>query len=293
MKRQWADGLTLAILALGLSVAGCQPSVEPKPKVDLTEPKQIVDPLSGGRPELGGALPPHANQELGLTKEQEQELTLLNQEVNARLGKLLTPEQAKRLEQLPQPSPGSGPPPKFELGSVLPPHARPALGLTREQEKDLNALEKDVKDRLAKLLTAEQIKRLERLSPPAATGVAPKGGKAPQFELGWVLPPQIRAVLGLTKEQEQELAVLEKEVKERLSKLLTVEQKAQLDRLPPPSPFGGPPPRFELGWLLPPHARPVLGLTKEQELELASMEKDVKERLSKLLTAEQLKRLER
>src|SRR5438105_4590636 len=47
-----------------------------------------------------------------------------------------------------------GPPP-FEVGKVLPPFVRDQLELTEEQEKKLQDLEKDVKARLEKILTAD------------------------------------------------------------------------------------------------------------------------------------------
>jgi hypothetical protein len=53
-----------------------------------------------------------------------------------------------------------------------------------------------------------------------------------------VLPPQAREELDLTREQEAEIAKLEKEVKERLGKILTAAQKKKLENLRP----GGPPP---------------------------------------------------
>jgi hypothetical protein len=66
-----------------------------------------------------------------------------------------------------------GPPPRFELGRLLPPHAIDELDLTPEQAKQLADLEKDVKARLQKILTAEQRKKLENLPPPPRPGGPP------------------------------------------------------------------------------------------------------------------------
>ena len=58
-----------------------------------------------------------------------------------------------------------GPPP-FELGMVLPPFLRESLELTNDQEKALNDLEKDVRAKLLKILTPEQVERLKELKRP-------------------------------------------------------------------------------------------------------------------------------
>jgi hypothetical protein len=50
--------------------------------------------------------------------------------------------------------------------------------------------------------------------------------------------------------------------------------------------------RFKLGRVLPPSARTELNLTSDQEREIAKVEEDVEQRLSKILTAEQRKKLE-
>ena len=68
----------------------------------------------------------------------------------------------------------------------------------------------------------------------------PQGKGPPPFVLGKVLPPHIREGLELTKEQEQQLADLEKEVKQRLEKILTDAQKKQIEAAGPPRPLGRP-----------------------------------------------------
>jgi Spy/CpxP family protein refolding chaperone len=62
--------------------------------------------------------------------------------------------------QAPPPGPGGG---MFEPGKVLPPHIRDALDLTEEQQDQLDRLEKDVKNRLMKILTADQKKTLKEM----------------------------------------------------------------------------------------------------------------------------------
>ena len=68
--------------------------------------------------------------------------------------------------------------------------------------------------------------------PPRREGPPPRlKGPPPPFEPGRVLPPRLRDELELTKDQEQQLAKLEKEVKERLLKILTDQQKKKLKEL--------------------------------------------------------------
>ena len=61
---------------------------------------------------------------------------------------------------------GDRPPPRFDLGQVFPPNVRERLKLTKEQEKQIAELEREVKERLRKILTAEQQKQAETPPPP-------------------------------------------------------------------------------------------------------------------------------
>src|SRR5437762_11987040 len=60
----------------------------------------------------------------------------------------------------------NGGPPRFELGRILPPFARDQLNLTAEQQQQLDALEREVKERLQKILTEKQLEQLKELRPP-------------------------------------------------------------------------------------------------------------------------------
>jgi hypothetical protein len=82
--------------------------------------------------------------------------------------------------------PGGGPP-RFELGRVLPPHIRSQIELTKDQEKELAELEKVVKEKLDKILTADQKKAIEKAGPPTGGpgGRGPGGPGGP----GGVKPP--------------------------------------------------------------------------------------------------------
>lgn len=66
------------------------------------------------------------------------------------------------------------------------------------------------------------------------------GGGPPRFELGKVLPPFVREELDLTPEQEQQIAALEQQVKAKLEKILTAEQRKKIRSIRPPMPPGGP-----------------------------------------------------
>ena len=65
-----------------------------------------------------------------------------------------------------------GPPMGFELGKVLPPHIADTLELSEDQLKQIADLEKDVKAKLTKILTAGQVKKAE-----ASKGLGKMDGK--------------------------------------------------------------------------------------------------------------------
>ena len=65
-----------------------------------------------------------------------------------------------------------GPPMGFEIGKVLPPHIADSLELSEEQLKQIADLEKEVKTKLTKILTAGQVKKAE-----ASKGLVKMDGK--------------------------------------------------------------------------------------------------------------------
>ena len=65
-----------------------------------------------------------------------------------------------------------GPPMGFEIGKVLPPHIADSLELSEEQLKQIADLEKEVKTKLTKILTAGQVKKAE-----ASRGLGKMDGK--------------------------------------------------------------------------------------------------------------------
>lgn len=83
------------------------------------------------------------------------------------------------------------------------------------------------------------------LSQPPGEGKGKGKGKGkgppPQFVLGRIFPPPLREELKLTQEQSKELEAIENELKARLNKLLTAEQKKTAENFRPKGP-GGPGP---------------------------------------------------
>jgi hypothetical protein len=69
---------------------------------------------------------------------------------------------------------GPSRPRRFELGRVLPPPLVEELVLTAEQQAEIGKLEKEVKERLGKILTAQQ-KKVENFR-PRGPGGPPRGG---------------------------------------------------------------------------------------------------------------------
>ncbi len=84
------------------------------------------------------------------------------------------------------------------------------------------------------------------LSQPPEDGFGKKKGKdgkgPPGFRVGKVLPPHVREAIELSEEQKKKIADLEDEVRNKLEKILTVDQVRQAESMgPPQGPPGGPP----------------------------------------------------
>jgi hypothetical protein len=135
------------------------------------------------------------------------------------------------------PPPFGGPPfgeaPK--LGQILPAFLQGALGLNEEQRKQLEALEKDLGEKLGKMLTEEQKKQFAQRPGGFGPGALP----AP----GHLLAANDKDRLKLTEEQQKHLAELQKEADGKLDTLLKDEQKKQLKQMQDFAPgfAGGPP----------------------------------------------------
>jgi hypothetical protein len=90
-----------------------------------------------------------------------------------------------------------------------------------------------------------------------APAQGPPPGRPPRYQLGNLLPPHVKEELNLTTDQQKQLAELELEVKGKLEKILTAEQKKQIEQHRPPT-DGPPPPREDDD-----HGRPVAEIAKE------------------------------
>ena len=86
------------------------------------------------------------------------------------------------------PPPGERPPPPEGGGQggqqprpggprLLPPGAQETLKLTTEQQKQLADLEADIKTKLEKILTPEQLAKFKQLRPPQRPGAPPTGAR--------------------------------------------------------------------------------------------------------------------
>jgi hypothetical protein len=161
---------------------------------------------------------------------------------------------------------GQKSPPPFEIGRIFPPPLLADLQLTAAQQKDLDSIKQDLKTNLGKLLTLEQMTKVENFRPrgPAAPrrpvgetappppprppietgGKDDKGGlnRPPRFELGNIFPPPLLAQLELTAAQQKEFDSIKSELKTNLDKLLTAEQMAKVEHFRPRGPGapGGP-----------------------------------------------------
>jgi hypothetical protein len=190
---------------------------------------------------------------------------------------------------MPMPGPGG-----FAIdmrpGQVVPSFLRDMLGMSADQKKQLDELQKEVDGRLDKVLSDEQKKQVKQ---PQTLG---PGSPPPQA--GQVLSKSDQDRLKLSDDQKKQLAELQKAVDDRLGKVLKEDQRKRLADArnfggPPGGGFGGPPGGFggppQPGQILPTFVRDRLGLTDEQKKELDEFQKEADARLEKVLSDEQKK----
>ncbi len=140
--------------------------------------------------------------------------------------------------------PGGGPP-AFgppRLGTLLPGFLQGALHFNDKQRTELSAIEKDIGEKLRKILTDKQNKQLHEK--PRGFGDSPPPGQ--------LIAGPVQKRLKLTADQKSQLAALQKEADGKLDVILNKEQKKQLQGMkagaknvmrggPPPGGRGGPP----------------------------------------------------
>jgi hypothetical protein len=71
--------------------------------------------------------------------------------------------------------PKKGPPKGWEPGRVIPPVVRDSLDLTEDQQKKIDELEKEVRAKLMKILSEDQVQRAREMKGPKG----PKGDDGP------------------------------------------------------------------------------------------------------------------
>jgi hypothetical protein len=126
--------------------------------------------------------------------------------------------------------------------------------------------------------------RGEPMAPPAP-GTVPGAIGPPRA--GEVLPGFLQDALGLTAEQKKTLGALHKELGGKLDKVLTKEQKKQVEAILLGGPGGPPRP----GQILTPFQQARLKLTADQKKELAELQKTADGTLGKTLDEKQKKQL--
>src|SRR5207253_4414299 len=108
-------------------------------------------------------------------------------------------------------------------GQILPAFLRDRLNLTAEQKKQLEKSQKDVDEKVGKVLTDEQKKQLQQPAGGFGRGGPPQPGQ--------IIPPLVQERLKLTDEQKKQLEELQKAVDGELAKMLTDEQQKQLKEM--------------------------------------------------------------
>jgi hypothetical protein len=137
--------------------------------------------------------------------------------------------------------PGGGPPgfggpnpfaPSSESVQILPVFLQFFLQLSDEQRKRVGDFEKEASRKLERILNDEQRKQLKQLQKNAGPfGPGGPGGPGGPPEIGQIMPTPIQKKLGLTPEQKDKLAGLQKGADRKVDEILTDDQKKQLKGL--------------------------------------------------------------
>jgi hypothetical protein len=189
-----------------------------------------------------------------------------------------------------------GPPvgPRPRPGQIMSSVAGEVLGISSEQRKYLDEIQKDIDARLDKLFTAAQKKQATEW--PQDPGAGGFGGFT---QPGQVMASPEQNRLKLTDEQKKDLAALQATVDGRFDKVLTEAQRKQLKSVfspptpPPPTPSAAAPGGFaQPGKIFSPAQQDTLKLSAEQKKRLEEIQKEIDARLETLLTEEQKRQLQ-
>jgi Spy/CpxP family protein refolding chaperone len=213
---------------------------------------------------------------LAISPEQRKHLDEIQNELDIHLGKLLTPDQ-KRLLQEPEASRHQS---LRWTGQILAAAEQNRLKLSADQKKELTALQKDVDGKLEKILTEEQRKQSKI---GFASGGPPPGGAGGPPQPGQILPSFLPGALHLTEEQKKQIDAFQKQTDAKLDQLLTDEQKKQLKNPQNPSRLPQP------GQLMSVALQARLKLTADQKKSIQALQKEADALLGKLFTEEQKK----
>ncbi len=186
-----------------------------------------------------------------------------------------------------------GPPP--EPGQIMAPIAGEMLGISADQRKQLDEIQKDIDAHLDKLLTAEQKKQSG--SWPQQPGGA---GYFPSPQPGQVMATPDQSRLKLSDEQKKDVVALQKAIDVRFDKVLTAAQKHQIKSVfaPQGGPAGGAGPApgpvdpQQPGKIFSATQQSTLKLSAGQKERLAEIQKEVDARLETLLTEDQKQQLQ-
>jgi hypothetical protein len=171
---------------------------------------------------------------LGVSTDQRKNLDDIQNDVHKRLDKLFTAEQRKLFADPPKGGPGGTGFPS-RIGEIMRGAEQTRLKLTDEQRKDLASLQKDVDEKVDKVLNPLQRKQLKGnpfMGGPPPGGPTPGGPGGPP-QPGKILTPQQQDALKLTSEQKKQLETIQKGIDAMLDNLLTADQKKQLKSMQP------------------------------------------------------------
>jgi hypothetical protein len=193
------------------------------------------------------------------------------------------------------PSKGGGPSgQRPRPGQLLSPVGGEMLGITAEQHRQLDELQKDIDAHLDKLFTAEQKKLATDLQPGQGGGYF--GSPRP----GQLMASAEQNRLKLTEEQKKDLTALQGAVDGRFDKVLTEAQRKQIKSVFS-QPGGAAPTYFpqsaagglaQPGKILSPTQQDNMRLSAEQKKRLAEIQKEIDARLDTLLTEDQKRQLQ-
>jgi Arylsulfotransferase (ASST) len=186
-----------------------------------------------------------------------------------------------------------GPPPR--PGQIMAPVAGEMLGISPDQRKLLDEIQKDIDAHLDKLLTADQKKQSSQW--PQPTGGA--GFFYPSSQPGQVMAGPEQTRLKLTDDQKKDVLALQKAIAVRFDRVLTAAQRNQIKSVfapqggPPggPGPGQGPGDPQQPGKIFSAAQQNTLKLSAAQKQRLVEIQKEVDARLETLLTEDQKQQL--